>query len=88
VTSVGSCGPVSTSYWGTYDQGGNVAEWSESLKDTRRRIRGGSFKSAVQDLRQAFDASTSADVERADLGFRIGSTLPLPTSPEPDEPNP
>jgi formylglycine-generating enzyme required for sulfatase activity len=31
VTTVGSAGPESASYYGTYDQNGNVGEWTEQL---------------------------------------------------------
>lgn len=29
LTTVGSAGPMSASFYGTYDQGGNVTEWTE-----------------------------------------------------------
>jgi formylglycine-generating enzyme len=34
---------LSDSPYGTFDQGGNVTEWNESIVDGRRGVRGGSF---------------------------------------------
>ncbi len=44
VTTVGSAGLLSASYYGTFDQGGNVAEWNEAIiPGSRRGARGGVF---------------------------------------------
>ena len=42
VTTVGSAGPLSYSFYGTADQGGNVSEWNEALitGSSRRFARG------------------------------------------------
>lgn len=49
--SVGSAGPLSRSYYGTYDQMGNAAEWTEEIKlegDCGGRFYyGGSFKATT-----------------------------------------
>ena len=54
LTTVGSAGPMSESYYGTSDQGGNVMEWSEDLvvdyfpdDDEYRTVRGGSWLSST-----------------------------------------
>jgi formylglycine-generating enzyme required for sulfatase activity len=76
VTTVGGCGPLSTSHWGTHDQAGNVAEWVESLtNENKRKIRGGSYRSDSEELLRTHDASVSPATERADLGFRIATGM-------------
>jgi hypothetical protein len=62
---------------GTFDQGGNVWEWTESIAGADRRIRGGAFDSAPGDLASASSGAASDPLEEsADLGFRV--------VPEPD----
>ena len=75
VTTVGSCGPLSTSHWGTYDQGGNVAEWVETPDGTRRWVRGGSFEDDEGDLGPTADETRNPLNERDDIGFRVARPL-------------
>lgn len=50
VTTVGSAGAGSESYYGTSDQGGNVFEWNESvILGFQRGVRGGAFNSINTD---------------------------------------
>jgi formylglycine-generating enzyme required for sulfatase activity len=65
---------------GTFDQGGNVQEWNESvLNTTLRGTRGGSFASAVATLsgakRNGQDPSAG---ERVNTGFRVAAVVPEP----------
>jgi len=50
VTTVGSCGEESQSPWGTFDQNGNVGEWTQQILCIAdmcgRAIRGGWYSSA------------------------------------------
>jgi formylglycine-generating enzyme required for sulfatase activity len=67
VTTVGSAGPLSASYYGTFDQSGNASEWTEDVS-----IRGGHFGSSQDQL--------SAEVRfgNASLGYaglRVASVL-------------
>ncbi len=45
VTTVGSSGPLSASYYGTFDQDGNVYEWSETLYGGGQFMLGGAWSS-------------------------------------------
>jgi formylglycine-generating enzyme len=71
----------SASAYGTYDQGGNVDEWDESLVwewdgtpyISARGIRGGSFGSGAYALRAEFHIhyGNFPPTERSDIGFRV-----------------
>ena len=82
VTTVGSAGPLSASYYGTLDQGGNVQEWLESLGSGGRVARGGSWDG---DNNIGFRADQrrilSATYESADLGFRVAQLVPIVPEP-------
>ncbi len=78
VTTVGSAGPLSASYYGTFDQGGNVSEWTESSAPAGRVVRGGGFLgSNVINFRADQRNAISPDLEDAVLGFRIATILPV-----------
>ena len=73
VTTVGSAGPLSASYWGTYDQAGNVREWAETLDGARRWTRGGSYADPSGKLRRTAGDSETGTKEVAEIGFRVGT---------------
>lgn len=82
VTTVGSAGPLSESFYGTSDQGGNVWEWYEASIGTSRRFRGGSyqrFSPADRPLQSLYRPSTDPSSESDVRGFRV-ATVPEPTS--------
>ena len=81
VTSVGSAGVSSESFYGTSDQSGNVSEWTEGLFSEEfplRMIRGGEWESRFPaDISSAVWRPTGSDVEHGVIGFRV-ATVPEP----------
>jgi formylglycine-generating enzyme required for sulfatase activity len=72
VTTVGSAGPLSRSYYGTSDQGGNLWEWTETkFLTTSRIIRGGAFFTLLLGLDSSFDADFLAANPGDGIGFRV-----------------
>ncbi|NBU33423.1 hypothetical protein EB118_15295 [bacterium] len=77
LTSVGTNG--GPSYFGTFDQSGNVWEWNDSIVlSTNRGVRGGAYNSsAVQissDLSSVVRKYTSPTTGLASNGFRVCAT--------------
>ena len=73
VTTVGSAGPLSDSFYGTSDQGGNVWEWNEFLNDGDWRVlRGGSFLGA-NNLLSWTRIDNDPSVEFVHFGFRVAT---------------
>ncbi len=72
----------SHSAYGTYDQAGNVAEWSEAViePDRNRGVRGGSFISISTYAMHAADRLSGRlptdEDEDYDLGFRVADVTP------------
>ena len=71
----------SWSYSGTFDQGGNVSEWTDTIgAGASRGVRGGSWGVNEVDLRassQGFlDPSGTGNV----VGFRVAATVPEPAA--------
>ena len=78
-TAVGSYGG-DPSYYGTFDQGGNVWEWNDAVvNDTRRAMRGGSWTGTQSFLSSSFRSYDAPTTESNGLGFRVAS-VPEPTS--------
>jgi formylglycine-generating enzyme required for sulfatase activity len=83
VTTVASAGPLSRSFYGTYDQGGNVFEWNESRiineAGVQRGLRGGSWFELSYALISS-DRRTANQVVGSDqIGFRV-ATVPEPSA--------
>ncbi len=71
LTTVGGAGSLSVSPWGTYDQGGNVREWTESAEGLNRKTRGGSFRSSQGELRSTAIIVSHWSSEDDQTGFRV-----------------
>lgn len=75
-TNVGSY-VNSPSPCGTFDQGGNIWEWTEAVVSGARGIRGGSFNMAVGELRAGTRMITETNWEGYAIGFRVAE-IPEP----------
>jgi hypothetical protein len=62
------------SYYGTYDQGGNVWEWNDTMPNSSARgVRGGSYTRDETRLKSSSGSNDVPDAEYAGFGFRIAS---------------
>jgi len=79
LTDAGAYG-LSDSPYGTYDQGGNVWEWTDQIvSGSAREIRGGSWISGASFLAASSpDGDDSPAGEFVDVGFRVASLVPEP----------
>ena len=78
-TDVGSY-PESGSPYGTFDQGGNVAEWNEALMTETgwvRGLRGGAFSKYGENMRSSVRRNAYLESYR-EIGFRLATTVPEP----------
>ena len=66
----------SPSFYGTFDQGGNVWEWTDGLVGgTMRALRGSSWDNNTSQMQSSFRSTYG--LERADtVGFRVASPAP------------
>lgn len=90
VTTVGSAGAMS--YYGTFDQGGNVWELTDkldvvinpvTLADNRLPVRrGGAYDDGWWDLGSDRRSANAASFQNVDMGFRVTSLNPI-VVPEP-----
>lgn len=75
VTTVGSAGPLSASYYGTYDQAGNVAEFTDTATNgtgLNRILRGGGFDANNFAVRStSYFSYTTHTAGAYNIGFRL-----------------
>ena len=70
---------TSDSYYGTFDQGGNVWEWNDEIRfGSSRGLRGGSWTYYSSDLQSSIRDDIDSAYENSDIGFRV-ATVPEPT---------
>jgi formylglycine-generating enzyme len=80
LTTVGSAGPLSKSYYGTFDQGGNVAEWNEDLfYFSNRGVKGGAWIGPASNLSSQGFSFSYPENEEYLIGFRV-ATVPEPSA--------
>ncbi len=79
VTSVGSAGPLSASFYGALDMTGNVYEWTETSSGLNRIMRGGSFGDGELFQRATTGGAGFSPSFEADpaFGFRIAAVPEL-----------
>jgi formylglycine-generating enzyme required for sulfatase activity len=78
VTDVGAY-PGSASPNGTFDQGGNVFEWTEQIvSETHRAIRGGSWDLSVDFLSASIPFNSNSAGSTRSTGFRVVRFIPEP----------
>ena len=84
LTTVGSAGPDSESFYGTSDQGGNAWELTETaFSSTRHRMAGGGFGSPLKDQvdsKKPFGNSFADTGRASNIGFRVAAPIPEPAS--------
>lgn len=81
LTDVGAYA-VADSFYGTFDQGGNVFEWNEdraSESESPRGVRGGMWNSTSDVLGAGLNFYEEPGTERSTIGFRVAS-IPEPAS--------
>ena len=62
---------LASSYYGTFDQGGNVWEWNDAVIGSAHGVRGGSWTGSENVMRATTRASFSPGNENSIVGFRI-----------------
>lgn len=78
LTDVGAYN-LSPSFYGTYDQGGNVREWNETIVNSASPgVRGGDWGDTVYSLRTSYRGVDAPAIERPVLGFRVAAAAPVP----------
>ncbi len=74
VTTVGSGGAGSASFYGAFDMGGNVWEWNETIiLTTSRGARGGAFHNNVGSVRSSRRGQAGPGTIFSIQGFRVAS---------------
>lgn len=83
VTTVGSAGPLSQSYYGTSDQGGNLWEWTEESIEggTYHQARGGSFYDVTSNPNANGRYFYQSGLDSLTMGFRVATVTAV--APEP-----
>ncbi len=77
LTAVGSYS-VADSYYGTFDQGGNVWEWDETIiSGAYRGLRGGDWVDSEGNLRSSYRVDNTPSNEGNSIGFRVAA-IPEP----------
>jgi formylglycine-generating enzyme len=70
LTDVGAF-ELAASFYGTFDQGGNVWEWNDAILGSSRGMRGGAWNLNEFNLRSSNQLSVDPASESFNMGFRI-----------------
>jgi sulfatase modifying factor 1 len=69
----------SASYYGTFDQSGNVREWTDRDSNSFRGVRGGYWRSGFEtDLSSVPQSAYFAGTRINEIGFRLASPVAVP----------
>jgi formylglycine-generating enzyme len=70
----------SASYYGTFDQNGNVWEWNDLTGDagSSRGLRGGDWDNIAFNLSSSSRNTPAPSSENSDIGFRLASPVAVP----------
>lgn len=77
VTPVGGY-EVASSFYGTFDQSGNVWEWNDDIFSSNRVWRGGAFNNVDFILQSSFRDELDPAFETSTIGFRVSSLVAIP----------
>lgn len=83
LTTVASAGSGSASPYGTFDQGGNIYEWTDTPTGANRVIRGGSLWLDDNFLRSTSSGFHNPLTQGSSIGFRLSSLGPISVVPIP-----
>lgn len=70
---------LAKSFYGTFDQGGSIWEWNDTVIGSGRGIRGGSWANDETQLRSSGRSSSTPTTQVSSVGFRI-AIVPEPTA--------
>ena len=79
LTDVGAYAASPSSY-GTFDQSGDVFQWTEGLDGVYRHLRGGSWEDGPDYLRAAVWNISYPTREYGNFGFRVAASVPEPST--------
>ena len=71
---------MAVNFYGTYDQGGNVAELTETIDTAARLVKGGNFLTTEQDLQRESSGGYMPWTEGDGIGFRVAYIIPEPAT--------
>jgi formylglycine-generating enzyme required for sulfatase activity len=85
LTDGGAYGANSASFYGTYDQSGNIWEWNDAVIVGERGLRGGSWGDTASYLQSSFQTRFYPSFESDNIGFRIANIADSSAVPEPGQ---
>ena len=69
---------ASSSYYGTYDQEGNVLEWIDGVRSGQRWLNGGAWDLVAGNLPVSASFLDDEGARTVSLGFRLAAAEPVP----------